>query len=485
MPAYDFDLGVLGGGAAGLTVAAGAARLGVRTLLVEKEPVLGGDCLHFGCVPSKTLIRTAKVRHLMATAGKYGLPGPDLPPVDFRQVSARIRQVIAAIQPHDSPERFCSLGARVEFGSASFLDEHTVDLEGRRVSAARWVAATGSSAAIPDLPGLADVPYLTNREIFFLDELPASLLVLGGGPIAVEMAQSFARLGARVTVLQRSDQILSKEDPDLAGLIQARLEAEGVAFHLGVRLVAARRAGDQAEVVFRDAAGQERSVRADKLLAALGRRANLDGLDLENAGVEHTGRGIAVDARMRTSRKHIFAAGDVTGERQFTHAASYEAGVVLANAVFRLPRKADYAWLPHCTYTDPELASIGLNEKAAQKAGVGYRVWTEEFRANDRSLAEGYDFGVLKLLVDRRENPLGVQICGPHAGDLLAEWVAVLAGKVRLSTLAGAVHPYPTLAEISKRVAGDLMAPRIFSDTVRRGLGLFFAYKGRACAPPE
>ncbi len=485
MAAYDFDLGILGGGAAGLTVAAGAARLGVRTLVIEKEPHLGGDCLHFGCVPSKTLIRTAKVRHLMATAGKYGLPQTDLPPVDFRQVAARIRQVIAAIQPHDSPERFCSLGAQVEFGEPSFADDHVVDLGGRRISAARWVVATGSSAAIPDLPGLDQVPYLTNREIFSLDELPASLLILGGGPIAVEMAQSFARLGSRVTVIQRSPQIMSKEDPDLAGIVQERLEAEGVVFHLGTQLLAARQAGNQAEVSFTDAAGQERSVRSHKLLVALGRRANLDGLGLENAGVAHTARGIPVDARMRTSRAHIFAAGDVTGAHQFTHAAGYEGGIVVANAVFRLPRKADYAWLPHCTYTDPELASLGLNEQAAKQAGVEYTVWTEEFRANDRSLAEGYEHGVLKLLVDRKEKPLGVQICGPHAGELLAEWVAVAGGKVKLSALAGMVHPYPTLAEISKRVAGDLLAPKIFSDTVRKGLSLFFDYKGRACTPGE
>lgn len=485
MPAYDFDLGILGGGAAGLTVAAGAARLGVRTLVVEKEPHLGGDCLHFGCVPSKTLIRTAKVRHLMATAGKYGLPSADLPPVDFRQVAARIRQVIAAIQPHDSPERFCSLGAQVEFGEPSFADDHVVDLGGRRISAARWVVATGSSAAIPDLPGLADAPYLTNREIFSLDELPASLLILGGGPIAVEMAQSFARLGSRVTVIQRSAQIMSREDPDLAGMVQARLEAEGVVFHLGAKLLAARKAGNQAEVSFTDAAGEPQSVRADKLLVALGRTANLEGLGLGNAGVEHTARGIAVDARMRTNRAHIFAAGDVTGKHQFTHAAGYEGGIVVANAVFRLPRKADYTWLPWCTYTDPELASMGMNEKAAHKAGVEYTVWTEEFKANDRSLAEGCEHGVLKLLVDRKERPLGVQILGPHAGDLLAEWVAVLGGKVKLSALAGMVHPYPTLAEISKRVAGDLLAPKLFSDTVRKGLGFFFDYKGRACTPPE
>jgi pyruvate/2-oxoglutarate dehydrogenase complex dihydrolipoamide dehydrogenase (E3) component len=485
MPSYDYDLGILGGGAAGLTVAAGAARLGVKTLLVEKEPYLGGDCLHFGCVPSKTLIHTAKVRHLMASAGKFGLPGVDLPPVDFRQVAGRIRSVIAAIQPHDSPERFCSLGAQVEFGSPSFADEHVVDLGGKRISAARWVVATGSSAAVPALPGLADVPYLTNREIFFLDHLPASLLVLGGGPIAVEMAQSFARLGSRVTVLQRSSQIMSREDPDLAAIVQARMEAEGVVFHLGAELVSARRAGDQAEVVFKDSAGRERSVRADKLLVALGRRANLDGLCLDNAGVEHSVRGIVVDSRLRTSQKHIYAAGDVTGEHQFTHAAGYEGGIVVSNAVFKLPRKVDYTWLPHCTYSDPELAGMGLNERAAKKAGIECRAWREEFKTNDRSLAEGCDFGVLKLLVDRKEKPIGVQICGPHAGELLAEWVAVAAGKVKLSTLAGAVHPYPTLAEISKRVAGDLLARKIFSDTVRKGLKLFFDYKGRACTPGE
>ncbi|MEW5772821.1 MAG: FAD-dependent oxidoreductase [Thermodesulfobacteriota bacterium] len=483
MSAYEFDLGILGGGAAGLTVAAGAARLGVKTLLVEKEPLLGGDCLHYGCVPSKTLIRTAKVRHLMATAGKYGLPGAALPPVDFRKVAARIREVIAAIQPHDSPERFCSLGARVEFGSPAFADDHVVELGGRRIAAARWVVATGSSAAIPDLPGLAEVPYLTNREIFSLDELPASLLVLGGGPVAVEMAQSFARLGSRVTVIQRSPQILSREDPDLAAIVQERLAAEGVALHLGAELLSARRAGGQAEVLFRDAAGAERSARADRLLLALGRKANVEGLGLGNAGVEHSARGIPVDVRMRTGRKHIFAAGDVTGEHQYTHAAGYEGGVVVANAVFKLPRRADYAWLPHCTYTDPELAGMGLNEKAARRAGVECRVVTEEFRANDRSLAEGYDYGMLKLLVDRKERPLGVQICGPRAGELLAEWVAVLAGKVKLSSLAGMVHPYPTLSEISKRAAGDLLAPKLFSDTVRKGLRLFFDYKGRACSP--
>ncbi len=485
MPAYDFDLGILGGGAAGLTVAAGAARLGVKTLVAEKEPQLGGDCLHFGCVPSKTLIHTAKVRHLMATAGRFGLPGADLPPVDFRQVAARIREVIAAIQPHDSPERFCALGAQVAFGEPSFADEHVIDLDGKRISAAKWVVATGSSAAIPPLPGLAETPFITNRELFSLDELPASLLILGGGPIAVEMAQSFVRLGSKVTVLQRSAQIMSREDADLAGLIQQRLEAEGVAFRLGVELLAARRAGDRAEVRFKDADGREQAVQGDRLLVALGRRANLDGLGLESAGVEHSAKGITVDARLRTSQKHIFAAGDATGEHQFTHAAGYEGGVVVANAVLRLPRRADYTWLPHCTYSDPELASMGLNEKAARKAGIDCRVWTEEFRANDRSLAEGYDVGVLKLLVDRKEKPLGVQICGPHAGELLAEWVAVLNGGVKLSTLAGAMHPYPTLAEISKRVAGDLLAPKIFSDTVRKGLRFFFDYKGRACTPGE
>ncbi|RJX35915.1 MAG: mercuric reductase [Desulfarculus sp.] len=481
MAGFDYDLGVLGGGAAGLTMTAGAAQLGVKTILIEKEPALGGDCLHYGCVPSKTLIRSARVYHQMKNAARYGLPAVPPPPVEFSRLSARIAGVIAAIQRHDSVERFCRLGAEVVFGSARFLDEHRVELEGRRIAAGKWLIATGSSPEVPPVPGLEGVPYLTNREMFSLPSLPESLLVLGAGPIAIEMAQAFRRLGSRVSVVQRSGQILSKEDQDLADLVMQRLQEEGVEFHLNSKVLSASEKAGRPQLTIQNAQGQENTLSAEQLLVALGRRANLEGLNLEAAGVEYSPRGLVLDSRLRTSQKHIYGAGDVTGAYQFTHAAGYEAGVALANAVFRLPRKVDYTFLPWCTFCDPELASLGLNEKAAQKAGVKYSLWSEEFAANDRALAEGEGLGCIKLLLDKDERPLGVQILGPRAGELLGEWVAVAGGRVKLSTLAGAVHPYPTLGEINKRVAGDVMAPKLFSDTVKNGLKFFFHTKGRAC----
>ncbi len=480
MKQFEYDLGVIGAGAAGLTVAAGAARLGAKTLLVEKEEKLGGDCLHYGCVPSKTLIKSSTVYHHMKQAGRYGLPQPDVPPVDFRRVRERIRSVIDAIQPHDSPERFCGLGVRVEFGRAAFIDEHTVSLNSRTVTAKNWLIATGSTAAIPPVEGLADTSYITNKEIFYLDCLPESMIVLGAGPIAMEMAQAFCRLGSRVQVVQRSNQILSREDKDIADTLTAVLEQEGVQFFLGSKVHSVQEKGGQKEVVISQNGGEPFSLQAETLLVALGRKPSLDELDLEKAGVAYDLKGLHLDARLRTTQKHIYGAGDVTGTHQFTHAAGYEGGIVLSNAVFHLPRKVNYTYLPWCTYTGPELASIGLNERRAKQAGINYSVWVEEFRDNDRSLAEGDHTGTLKLLLDEKEKPLGVQILGPHAGELINEWVATLNGSVKLSTLASSVHPYPTLGEINKRVCGSYLSPKIFSDTVRKGLKLFFNLKGRA-----
>jgi pyruvate/2-oxoglutarate dehydrogenase complex dihydrolipoamide dehydrogenase (E3) component len=478
---FDYDIGIIGGGSAGLTAAAGAAQLGARTLLVEKEKHLGGDCLHFGCVPSKTLIRTARAYHTMKNARAYGLPALGLPPVDFTLVRERIRSVIAEIQHHDSVERFCGLGAKVEFGQPIFVDEHAVRLNGAIVSSKNWVIATGSSPALPPLPGLDRTPHLTNREIFCLNQLPASLVILGAGPAAIEMAQAFCRLGTRVSVVQRSGQILSKEDQDLADAVQQALASEGVAFHLNTAVTSIRDLGHQRELRLRDEAGRETPLATDQILVALGREANTSGLGLEGIGIAVDRKGLQLDQRLRTAQRHIFGAGDVTGAFQFTHAAGYEGGIVIANAIFHLPRKADYTWMPWCTYTDPELAGIGLNEKGAREAGLEYTVFTEPFSRNDRSLAEGEQTGIIKLLLDRHEKPIGVQILGPRAGELLNEWVAVLNGKVRLSTLASAVHPYPTLGEINKRVAGAYLSPKIFSERVRKGLKFFFNLRGRAC----
>lgn len=481
MADYDFDIGIIGGGAAGLTVASGSAQLGAKTLLIEKEEKLGGDCLHFGCVPSKTLIKTAHVYHTMKKSTEYGLPAVELPPVDYRQVAGRIRSVINTIQKHDSVERFCGLGVQVEHGDAGFVDAHTIELHGRRLTARNWVIATGSSAFIPPIEGLDKTPFITNREIFSLDHLPRSMIVLGGGPIGIEMAQAFCRLGTKVSVVQSSGQILAKEDRDMADAIMHIMRSEGVNFHLKSSAVRTADWGDEKEVVIKTAEGEEIHLRAEMILVATGRKPNVEGLGLEEIGVEYDRRGIKVDGRLRTTCKHIYAAGDVNDGYQFTHAAGYEGGIVISNAIFHLPRKAVYTNFPWCTYTDPELASIGMNEKAAQAAGIKYSVWTEAFRDNDRSVTEGEKIGKIKMILDAKEKPLGVQILGPHAGDLISEWAAIFNGNVKLSTLAAAVHPYPTFAEINKKVAGTFFSTKIFSERIKKGLKFFFHLKGRAC----
>jgi pyruvate/2-oxoglutarate dehydrogenase complex dihydrolipoamide dehydrogenase (E3) component len=482
MANYDYDIGIIGGGAAGLTVASGAAQLGAKTLLIEKENELGGDCLHFGCVPSKTLLKTAHVYHLMKNASHFGLPSVEVPPADYSQISKRIKSVIAAIQHHDSKERFCKLGAQVEFGRARFTDDHGIIMDGKTYSARTWVIATGSSPVAPPIKGLAQTPYITNKEIFYLDRLPESIIILGGGPIGAEMAQAFCRLGSKVAVVDMASQILIKEDPDLADTVREVLSSEGVEFHLNSSIEEVTDLGRAKEVKIKTGTGSRISLQAETILVSLGRGANTGDLGLEDIGINFNRQGIVTDNRLRTNLKHIYAAGDINGGFQFTHAAGYEGGIVVSNAIFRLPRKVDYTFLPWCTYTDPPLGSIGMNEKSAAKAGIDYRVWTEEFKDNDRSLAEGETVGKIKMILDEKEKPIGIQILGPHADDLLNEWVGILNGKVKLSTLAAAIHPYPSIGEINKKVAGSYFSPKIFSPKVQKGLKFFFHLKGRACA---
>lgn len=483
MTNFDYDIGVIGGGAAGLTVASGAAQLGAKTILIEKEATLGGDCLHFGCVPSKTLIKTAHVYHQMKNLSQFGLPNIEVPPVHFPDVAKRISSVINTIQKHDSVERFCGLGVQVEFGSPRFSDEHSIVLDGKLISAKSWVISTGSSPSAPPVPGLDSVSYITNKEIFSLDTLPKSMIVLGAGPIAVEMAQAFCRLGTEVHVVQRSNQILSKEDKDVADLAMQAMISEGVNFHLGTTVKLAREHNGKKELLFLNSNKQETTLQADTMLVALGREANLNELGLAEIGLEYSPRGMTVDNRLRTNHKHIYAPGDVNGAFQFTHAAGYEGGIVVSNAIFHLPRKVDYSNMPWCTYTHPEIASIGLNEKAAAQKDIAYTVWTEEFANNDRALTEAEETGKIKMILDEKEHPIGVQIVGPHAGDLLGEWIAIFNGNIKLSTIAGAVHPYPTFAEINKRVVGSLYSGKIFSDKIKKGLKFFFRFKGGKTAP--
>jgi len=452
---------------------------------VEKAKVLGGDCLHFGCVPSKTLIRTAGVWSLARRAKEFGLPEIDLPPVSLAAVMARVRSVIDTIQEHDSPERFCKLGAAVRFGEPRFVDDHTVSVDGDRLTARAWIIATGSSPSLPPVEGIDDVPYWTNETVFSQTELPGHLLILGGGPIGVEMAQAFLRLGSAVTVIEFTDQLLGHEDPDIASILRSRLEAEGAKVLTGTKVLKAATAGSS--VLLRAAPskgeGEPWTVEGDVLLVAAGRKANVEGLELSAAGVAFSSRGVPADRRMRTNVPHIYSCGDVNGVFPFTHVAGYEAGIALSNAVLRLPRKSDYTKVPWCTYTDPEVASIGLNEKRAKAAGVEFRTLEAPFREVDRALAEGETGGKIKVLVTPSGRILGCQIAGHHAGELIHEWVAAINGGVKLSTMAGAIHAYPTLAEISKKAAGTYYSEKLFSDRTKKILRFLFDLKGRACTP--
>ncbi len=485
MAVFEYDLGILGGGAAGLTAAAGAARLGAKTVLVEKAAALGGDCLHFGCVPSKALVRAAAVRSLARRAREFGLPDMELPPVSLATVMAGVRSVIDTIQEHDSPERFRRLGAEVRFGTPRFLDGHTVSVDGERLTARAWIVATGSSPALPPVDGIADVPHWTSETVFAQEALPGRLLVLGGGPSGVELAQAFGRLGSVVTLVELADQLLGAEDPDIAGIVRARLEADGVEVLVATRALAASSAGStvRLRVVSARAGGEPRTIEGDALLVAAGRKPNVEGLDLPVAGIAFSGRGIPADARMRTNVPHIYACGDVNGVYPFTHVAAYEAGIAVSNAVLRLPRRADYARVPWVTYTDPEVASVGLNEKRANAAGVRYRVLSVPFREVDRAVTDAETAGKIKVLVTPAGRVLGCQIAGPRAGELIHEWVVALGGGLRLSAVAGAVHAYPTLSEISQKAAGAYFGEKLFGDRARRVLRILLGLKGRAGAP--
>jgi pyruvate/2-oxoglutarate dehydrogenase complex dihydrolipoamide dehydrogenase (E3) component len=335
--------------------------------------------------------------------------------------------------------------------------------------------------------GLAAVPYWTNETVFSQRTLPKRLLVLGGGAVGLEMAQAFQRLGSRVTVVEFLDQILGPEDADVAEIVRGRLEAEGMTILTGTKATRAASSGSTIHLTVAPAKGDgaARDLEADALLVATGRKPNVDDLALDAAGIEFTPRGIPTDARVRTNRKHIFAAGDVNGQFPFTHVAGYEGSIALTNAVLHLPRKADYTKVPWCTYTDPEVASVGLNEKRAQQAGVEYRLLEEDFADNDRALAEAEPLGKIKLLLDPKGKILGCQIVGAHAGELIHEWITALNGGVKLSTMAGEIHVYPTLSEISKRAAGEYYSDKLFSERTKSVLRFLFHLKGRACKAPE
>lgn len=473
--ALSVDICVIGAGSGGLSVAAGAAQLGATTVLIERH-LMGGDCLNSGCVPSKALLAAAKAARHWRSDRAFGV-FYEPPRVDFPAVGAHVHGVIAAIAPNDSVERFEGLGVKVVKGAARFVGATEVEVASPedgggpvRIRARRIVVATGSSAAVPPIPGLADVPYLTNETVFDNSDLPRHLIVIGGGPIGLEMAQAHRALGSEVTVLDVA-RILPKDDPELVEILRARLAEDGVALRELVKIERIERsaadgdAGGIAVVL----EGGERLV-GSHLLVAAGRKPTVAGLDLEKAGIAYGPKGIQVDGRLRTTNKDVYAVGDVSGGPQFTHVAGYHAGIVIRNALFRLPAKVDYRALPWVTYTEPELAQVGLTEEAARQQHGGadaLSILRWPFHENDRAQTERETHGLVKVVATKKGKVLGASIIGAHAGELIQTWGLMIQQEIPLKALAGMIAPYPTLGEASKRAAGSFFTPQLFSGKTR------------------
>jgi pyruvate/2-oxoglutarate dehydrogenase complex dihydrolipoamide dehydrogenase (E3) component len=463
--AIDCDICVIGAGSAGLLVAAGASQLGVATVLIEHHK-MGGDCLNFGCVPSKALLAAAKAAETCRGAWRFGVTVGE-PEIDFAAVQRHVHEVIATIAPMDSVARYEGLGVRVIHATARFTGPRELIAGNARIRARRFVIATGSSPAIPPIPGLSAVPHLTNETLFDLTRLPDHLIIVGGGPIGIEMAQAHARLGARVTVLEAA-RVLAKDDPELAGLLRLRLVAEGIDIREGAAVVRVETVGDGVAAVVAGPGGDSRLV-GSHLLVAAGRTPNVASLDLEAAGIAHDRHGITVDARLRTTNRRVFAIGDVAGGPLFTHVAGYQAGIVIRNALFRVPAKVDYRAMPWVTYTDPELAHVGLTEAAArERHGGDITILRSSFHENDRAQAELAVSGLVKIVTRRSGRILGASILGAHAGELIQPWILAIGQGLKIGAFAGLIAPYPTLGEAGKRAAGSYFIPKLFTERTRR-----------------
>ena len=447
----EFDIVVIGGGAGGLVVAAGGAALGAKVALVEKHR-LGGDCLWTGCVPSKTLIRSAAVAHAMRHADRWAL-APREPMPDLAAVMERVASVIRGIEPHDSPERFRSLGVDVILGEGRFVARDAFEVNGRQLAAKTFVVATGSRPAMPPIPGLAEAGALTNETLFDLREDVPRLIVIGGGPIGCEMAQAFRRLGSEVTLADVAPRILAREDADLAEVVQRRMADEGVTFHLGASIAKVDGRGGEVRLTLKADDGRERTVAGTHLLVAAGRKVNHEGLGLEATGVKVENGRIVVDDRLRTTNPRVYAIGDAAGGYQFTHLAEHHAGIVLRQAIFRLFWTKPSKVVPWCTYTDPELARVGLSEDEAQQRGIAHRVYRFAFDEIDRARAEDETEGFAKLVTDPQGRLLGAAIVGVHAGELIAECVLAVSKGMKAGDLSATIHAYPTLASVVRRAA--------------------------------
>lgn len=461
------DICVIGAGSGGLSVAAAAAAFGVPVVLIEKG-AMGGDCLNFGCVPSKALIAAAKRAHSARNANSLGIAA-DVK-VDFAKVHDHVHGVIAAIAPNDSAERFTGLGVRVIKGAARFKDADSVVVNDIEIKARRFVIATGSSPSAPPIPGLDKMRYLTNETVFDLKECPDHLLIVGAGPIGLELAQAFRRLGAQVTVLEAAIPF-AKEDPECTAIVLDQLAREKIAIRANVKIVRFEKGKGHIRAVLATD-GKEEAIEGSHLLVAAGRRANVDDLGLDEAGIKYERRGVIVDKGLRTANRRVYAIGDAVGGLQFTHAANYHAGLVVRNAVFRLPVSANDDLIPRVTFTDPELAHAGLTEAQARERHTKISVLRWPFRENDRAQAERDTHGHIKVVTTPRGKILGATIVGTEAGEIITTWALAIAQGMNIRSMAGFVVPYPVRAEVGKRAAIGFFARSLTSPLLRSIIAL-------------
>ncbi|SDP59987.1 Pyruvate/2-oxoglutarate dehydrogenase complex, dihydrolipoamide dehydrogenase (E3) component [Filomicrobium insigne] len=461
------DICIIGAGSGGLSVAAAAAAFGQNVVLIEKHK-MGGDCLNYGCVPSKALIAASRRAHMIRTSAQFGVMARDLQ-IDPEAVSEHIKGVIAAIEPNDSIERFTGLGVRVITAAGHFTDKSTVSAGGYRIKARRFVVATGSSPLVPNIPGLSEVPYFTNETIFDNGTHIDHLLIIGGGPIGLELAQAYRRLGSKVTVLEAA-RAMAKDDPEMSKIVLDHLREEGIDIRekTSVEEVDTRfrnvtltlKKGDSTEVI-----------EGSHLLIATGRRPNVTDVGLETAGIKYSDKGIKVNRGLVTSNRRVYAIGDVIGGAQFTHMANYHAGIVIRKALFRLPAKTDASLIPWVTFTDPELAQVGLQEEDAAKKHGKVNVLRWPYHENDRAQAERATVGHVKVVTDKSGRILGASIVGEQAGELIQMWALAISQKMNIKAMTGWISPYPTLSEINKRAAYKFYSKAPSSPLIRKAIG--------------
>ena len=459
---YDYDLIVIGGGAAGLVAATGAAVLGAKTALIEKNK-LGGDCTWYGCIPSKSLLKSAQVFSIAKRFKEFGISAGTQNTYDPSLVMSHVREVVKKISTHHPAEVFEKRGIKVLFGSPKFIDQNTIEFsakggsasggKGEKISAKRFIISSGSHPMVPSIAGLKDINCLTNENVFDLEVLPKSLAVLGGGPIGMELSLAFARLGVEVSIIEMFDRLMVREDKEIADVLIDEFKTEGIKIYTGKKAIRFSKDSGMVSITLEDKDKKQSAVKAENVLVAVGRAANVEGLDLERAGVKYSNKGVEVDATLRTSAKNIYACGDVAGPYQFSHMAEYQAVIAVGNALFPFKRKVDYSAVPWCTFTDPEVARVGLTEDEARAKFKDIKVYRSPYSGNDRAVTDIEEKGLAKVITDKKGYILGAHIVGANAGEIIHEYVLAKASKLKIGNLSSAIHIYPTLAQVVKRSA--------------------------------